>query len=246
MNAMAKSSRRILIGAGSYADAKSAFRLVERLAGELVTELGGLLVEETLLTEITGLPKQRVITSSGSMIVAPSRKQIRTLVRSDERAFRETLSTLAHSRKWSFERQRGDLISGLCEAAKDWDLLLLGHRVALRLTGCVVLVAPATDATTDAERLAGEMANALGTGSVVLTLDPHGPPTDAEHREGEHFENERALLERIARIHASAVVLDLATGPLRTYEQLRHLLAAARCPIVVLGAGQGERSKQAS
>ena len=50
------------------------------------------------------------------------------------------------------------------------------------------------------------------------------------------------MLALISRMNASAVVLDLSAGPFRTHDQLRQLLAAARCPLLVLGANQGEPS----
>ena len=234
------SARRILIGAASFADAKAAFQLVEGLTKELATELGGLLVEETILTEIVDLPKQRVITSTGSMIVAPSRKQIKKLAEWDAKAFRETLSKLADDRRWSFERRRGELVSGLCEVAKGRDLLLFGYRPAHGLTGRVVLVAPDMESAPDAVHLASELARALGAGSVALTMNPAGLETAAIELKQERFDSEQALLERIARSHASVVVMDMTVGPLRSFDQLRQLLASARCPVVVLGAGQGE------
>ncbi|MDJ0630119.1 MAG: hypothetical protein QNJ44_17830 [Rhodobacter sp.] len=235
-----------MIGAGSYAEARTALRLAERLAGTLATDLGGMLVEETIWADLAGLPKQRVITSSGTFIVAPSRRQIKTVAESDAKAFRQTLSALAPQENWSFERRRGELISGLCEAAKGWDLLLLGYRETHRLVGQIVLIEPPADAEQEARVLADDLAHALGTGTLAMTLGSApqgggvGPP------DTEHFSSEDLLLARIARLHASAVVLDLSAGPLRTYDQLRRLFAAARCPIVVVGAGRGEPSLEHS
>ena len=62
MSATTIQSRRILIGAGSFADAQAAFALVERLAEDLPAELGGMLVEETIVSEIAGLPKASRLT----------------------------------------------------------------------------------------------------------------------------------------------------------------------------------------
>lgn len=231
-------ARRILIGAGSFADAQAAFPLVERLAENLTAELGGILVEETILSEIAGLPKQRIVTSSGSLVVAPTPRQFRTLLESDAKAFRRALSTLARTRKWSFERRRGELISGLCEAARGWDLLLLGHRATCRQAGRVVLIAPPKSATQEVARLAETLGRRLGTGVRALDLGAQ----DLRTGNTEPIRSEGELLARIGRMHASAVFLDLSAGPLRTYDQLRSLLAAARCPVAVLGAAHGEPS----
>ncbi len=242
MTAPPRPSRRLLIGAGSFADAQTAFQLAERFAEEMAEELGGMLVEETFLTEIAGLPKQRIITSSGALIGAPSPTQFRTLMAGDAKAFRKALSAIARSRKWSFEQRRGELICGLCEAASGWDLLLLGHRQMHRLTGQVLLIRPPLAASQEAVHLATKLAVALRTRSVALALGAAEPLQEPGIPNTEAFESEGELLKRMGRIHASAVVLDLGVGPLRTYDQLRMVLAAARCPVLVLGASQGEPS----
>lgn len=238
MTTSAKPSRRILIGAGSFADARAALLLAERLGGMSAAEVGGLLMEEVILSEIADLPRQRVITSSGRLIIAPSQRQIRTLIESDAKAFQSMLSGLARTKKCFFERRRGELISGLCDAAKDWDMLLLGHRDIHRLTGHVVLIAPPPNTSRASVNVAKELALALQTETTSVSF---GEAAEKAHAE-EYFSTEDALMTRVGRIHASAVVLDLSAGPLRTYDQLRRLLAAARCPIVVLGAAQGEPS----
>ncbi len=177
-----------------------------------------------------------MITSSGTSIVAPSQRKIRAVLESDAKAFRETLSAVADARKWSFERRRGELISRLCEAAKGWDLLLLGHREMHRLTGQVILIAPPVGASREAENLAYRLARALRTRVTTLSLrEPETPQPSPEF-----LRNEIALFARIGRIHASAVVVDLSAGPLRTFDQLRQLHAAARCPVLVLRAAQAE------
>lgn len=244
MSAVTHSPKRLLIGAGSFADAQGALRLAERLAETLAGDLGGLLVEETVVTEVAGLPGQRVVTSGGALVVAPSRAQVRTLMEGDARAFRDTLSELARAktRNWSFERRHGELISGLCEAAKGWDLLLLGYRETHRRVGRVVLIAPPGPAPKAALDLAGDLASALHTDVVALSLDQQPPGPEEPPQQREQFASEADLLSRISRMNAAAVILDLSAGPIRTHDQLRRLLAAARCPALVFGAAQGEPS----
>lgn len=239
MNTASPSSKRILIGAGSFVDARGALLLAERLAKTLAAEVGGILVEETIIAEIADLPGQRVITSSGALVMAPSRQQVRTLLESDAIAFRRSLSALAWARKWSFERQSGELISGLCNAARGWDLLLLGHRETHRRKGDVVLIAPHPDAPQEASSLAEELARSLGAHVIRLTPDVRNPDAAIERSDFASIEDEDALLARIGRINAAAVVLDLGAGPLRTHDHLRHVLAAARCPVLVIGAALG-------
>lgn len=241
-----RETRRILIGAGSFADARAALRLVERLAENLATELGGVFVEDTTLTELASLPGQRIITSGGTVVVTPSRRQIRTVVESDARAFRKMLSRMARQQKWSFEHRHGELISGLCEAAKGWDLLLLGHRETYGFSGHVVLLEPLDGASEATEKLAEDLASRLDADMIRMSLATTPTKIPSDISETEYFTSEDALLARIERIHASAIVLDLSAGPLRTYGQLRRLLASGRCPIVVLDAGKGKPSPERS
>ena len=60
MTGALEARRRILIGAGCYADALGAIRLVDRIAESLASELGGVLVEEAICAELSEMPKRRV------------------------------------------------------------------------------------------------------------------------------------------------------------------------------------------
>lgn len=242
MSAESKPSWRILIGAGSFADAQAALRLVERFAVSRAAELGGMFLEEGFLAEISDLPKRNVITSWGGLAVAPTPRQIHSQIESDAKAFREMLSGVARSRKWTFERRRGELIGGLCAAAAGWDLLLVGYRELHRFPGQVILIAPPADAAQRAVGLANDLAGALKVGVRALTLSagPAGPGAGA--MDIERFDDESALLARLARIPASALVIDVSAGPLRSFDALRRVFAAARCPVVVLGAGRAQQA----
>ncbi len=227
---------RLLIGASSYVDARPALQLAERLAETLAGDLGGLLIEDIIVAEVIDMPRQRVVTSSGTLVMAPTRQQVRNLTESDARAFRESLSGLAQNkaRKWSFERGHGDLVSGLCAAATGWDILLLGHREIHRQAGKVVLIAPPAAAPQRATELATHLSRALQTDLIALSVDPADTGTGAQHDGG--FATDSAMLAYIDRTNAAAVVLDLSAGPLHSHDQLRQLLAVARCPVLVLGA----------
>jgi hypothetical protein len=232
---------RILIGAGSFADAETAIRLADRIAANLPAELGGVLVDEGLMIGIVSLPGQRVVSSGGALQLPPSVQQVSNLIQADAKAFRHRLSTIARGRtvKWSFEQRSGDLISGLCEAAKGWDILLLGYREMHKRPGQVVVVAYASPRAEKAKKLANDLARVLKADVLELCLfsDEDGAKTSDPGCSAVNSEHE--LLLQLERISASAVVVDLAASPLRSGDQLRHLLEAARCPVFVLGAEQG-------
>ncbi len=233
--------KRVLIAAGNYADAAAAIRLAKGIAPGLIAKLGGLLVHDEAIADATGLPVQRVVTSGGMLVQAPSRQGFENLMESDARAFRSGLSNAASACavEWAFERRRGDLIAGVCQAAGGWDLLIVGHRSDRRI-GPVVRVDPsrkpgedtATIARRIAERLAAKVSAISMAGPDNVPNPPGGGPDTVR--------SEQDLLARINRINAALVIVDLAAGPLRGREQLRHLLEASRCPVLVLNAARAE------
>ena len=76
-----------------------------------------------------------------------------------------------------------------------------------------------------ARSLADAMARSVSTVVETLTAEP------------------AVLVDLVDRRYASAVVVDLGTGPFRNEEDLRRLFAAARCPVAVLGAERLRRAK---
>ncbi|NDR58839.1 hypothetical protein [Aliiruegeria sabulilitoris] len=236
------SKKRVLIAAGSYVDAAAAIRLAERIASGLIAELGGVLVDDEAIAETTGLPVQRIVTSGGMLVQVPSRTRLAGLMQSDARAFRSGLSGVASACtvEWVFEHRRGELISGICEAARGWDLLLVGHRTGRRRAGRVVLVDNASSPSSEATDLARGIAERLGTDVAMIAVNGPTAATDEAATGPEIVGSERALLARLNRINAALVIVDLAEGPLRGREQLRHLIEASRCPVLVLNASRAE------
>ena len=227
--------RRILIGAGSFADARAALLLLDRLSAARKAELFGLFLEETVLAEIAGLPAQRVVTLGGDFAVMPSHQQLRELAEREARAFRGMLSDVAGGRKWRFETRRGEMVTALGIATESWDIALLGHRESHPFARQVILIVPPANASQQAADLARELAAGPGAGLRSLSLASHGD-AGSDMADVERVESEDALFARVARIPAAALVLDLSAGPLTSHRQLRDLLAAARCPVIVLGA----------
>ena len=218
--------RRILIGAGCYADARDAVEIAEHLAAAMRLDLIGLMLDDPAAQETAVTPRQRVVTASGAMILALDRQQMRLVMASDARAFRLHLARIAeiHALPWSFEQQTGELLSGLCRAAQDWDLMMIGQRRSRR-TGGPVLVVSGTTAPQNADEAAliDALATALQTRALHLRV---GEPLETAMPD---------LLEKIARTGAALVVTHAGSGPFRTEDQLRQLVDAARCPVLVLG-----------
>lgn len=225
---------RILIGAGSYADAKAALKLAQNLVESLSAEFGGVLFEETLVADLATRPGQRVVTYGGSVTPAPSAARLRAMIDHDIKAFREALRRFAtlHRRAWSFEHRQGDMIAGICAAADGWDILLLGNVPQPVSQARVVLVAPSNGTAEDARGVARKLAQDLKADFVTVAVQE---PATA-HGGALTWADESGLLKWLSRASASAIVLDATAGPFRSQTQLRRLVDAARCPVLVLGA----------
>lgn len=232
MSGEAGIERRILVGAESFADARAALRIADLLVSARAAEIAGLLMEDPFGFEFGGRAGQRVVTESGQIRDLPSRERLKSLLESDLKAFQRSLSQIAEQRKVtvSFECRRGELISSLCGAAIGTDLLVLGHRYRHRNRGRVLVVAPPSADATEVAALGHDLAHRLGAELVAYPPPPGNVSEDAKTDLGD-------LLSWVNRINAQAVVLDLSLGPVRTLDDLRQLVIAARCPVLVLGAG---------
>lgn len=222
---------RIVIGASSFADASAALHLIEQVIRELRPNLGGLLVEETAWETLCDLPKQRVISDSGQMIVAPTRAQVSTLIEADARAFRTSLAKLAAlvDAPWTFQRDVGDLVRTSLETGMASDILVFAHRHIHPVAGQVVLLSSSV-AAKNVTMLSQSLARRLRTRHLAMVV---GGTEGAKADQAERFETLDDALSRLAKVNTQAVFLDLAHGPVQSPGQLRQLLDAARCPAFV-------------
>ncbi len=229
---------RVLIGASSYADARAGLHLADAMADMLAESIGGLMLEEDYVAELIARPGQRVVSRRGQLIPAPSREELAALHDRDERAFRAALAAMCKARAlhYSFERRQGELVAGLLKVAENWDMLVIGHgngHLPPSTKGRVVLIAPPGGASSEAEALAGRLAQGLRAHLVTgYPANGSAAPQAPDFR----WQNLPELIHRIARLSADAVVLDLSAGPITSGETLRALVDAARCPVLVLGA----------
>lgn len=229
MRASRTTPLRILVGAASFADARTALNLARHLARRAPAEIGGLLVEDILLGELPRLGRQRIVSASGTLQALPDARQIARMVERDAKDFAAALAGFAAATH-PLERRQGDLTVSVMERAKGWDILVFGQRETHALRGRVVLIAPPAGPAPQVAELAREIARATGT--TILSL---GLAQDGHDGADETCANISALVARIGRLNCSAVVLDARAGPIRDVDTLRALLAAAHCPVVVVG-----------
>lgn len=221
--------RRILIGAASYADARVALRLARRITARSHMVVGGLLVEEEILKNLPRLAGQRIVTATGALRDVPTAQQVARMIERDAKAFQTALSEFAMAAA-PLERRRGELAVSVWDAAREWDVLVFGQRAIHGVRGRIVLIAPPAGNVSNAAALAEDLARATGTTILSFGLGP-----ETGDRVDETFPTDAAMFARMERLDCAAVVLDRAAGPIHTVGQLRELLVAARCPVVLVG-----------
>ena len=240
MTAPPRAETRILIGAGSFADATAALKILGRLAGGVNVAFGGLLIEDRDMLNICQIPNQRVVSASGTLVFAPSPAQLRTVLEADAKAFQRSLAEVAGlaGAAWSFEHSIGDLVQQSLTASAGWDIVVVGHRSVHPMRGKIVSLRAAPVVDDALEAFSDQLAKALAADHLVFSVgdQPDGPPRSHA------FADLDGALAALARMNVQAVLLDLAHGPVRTPDQLRQVLEVARCPLFVFGAaGSGDQ-----
>lgn len=232
---MTKTNKRaphILIGASSFTDAKAALALLGVLKYQ--ANLGGLLVEERETLALCQTVNQRIITSSGAVMVAPDLSQMRTMIEADAKAFCRSLAQICEpvGASWTFERSEGDLVQVSLQASAGWDIVVLGHRHVHPGRGNIVLLEHngAEDQTLRA--FADQLGDRLSAARLVFSVG-QGQATSLDARS---FETVQDMLSVLARTNVQAVLLDVSQGPIRSVAELKQLLDVARCPIFAFGA----------
>ncbi len=233
---MAQRKTRVLVGAGSFVDAQAALHIAARLAEEMIADLGGLLIEEADVMDTYRLPNQRIISSSGAVMMAPSSAQLRTLLNADANAFRRRLADIARPphMEWTFERQTGDLLECFIDVGRAWDVLIFGNRTIHVVPGSVIFLGSPSAGDDEALRFSAMLARRLATGLAIFSVGKADIPWPRARNS--RFGTLDAALTQMARTNAQTIVIDMKRGPVRDREQLRAVLDVARCPVVILGA----------
>ncbi|MBD3677074.1 MAG: hypothetical protein HUJ27_01575 [Rhodobacteraceae bacterium] len=218
MAAEAKIRRRILVGAGCFADARPAMGLAERLGGEIC----GLMVADLAVIEASGLPAQRLITAKGDLLEPPSPERQKRQIAADARAFRAELVRLAElsGQTADFQQATGDLVASVISDARQWDVVVIGHRRLRGHSGRVVVLTSPSETTSEAVGLAEELASALGISGMHLEVSANGI---------------EAVFREVARRDIAALVLPIELATSLGSGTLMRLLEASRAPLVLVG-----------
>jgi hypothetical protein len=230
---------RILVGAGSFADATAALRIVQQFPSGFCAGLGGILVEEVELLATCRIPDQRIILLSGMTSPAPSVPQVRTLIKADARAFQKLLAhtTRPHDTEWEFSQEKGELVSTALRAAASWDVLVLGYRQLHKVPGKVILLQTSGGSSSEMKAASLGLSNHLRVEPVTFSVKANiDGAVNTPSSNALQFETLDGALAALTRQNAQTVLVDLKHGPVRNHYDLLHLLEVARCPVVVFGA----------
>ncbi|MBW4706195.1 hypothetical protein KX928_00180 [Roseobacter sp. YSTF-M11] len=233
------SKMRILVSASSFADAAAAMHIAQRMTEGIARSLGGLLVDDDDTRAACAIPNRRIVSASGALLITPSPSQMHTLMNADANAFQQLLKKTADlaAVDWSFERQMGDLIDTATRVATGWDALIFGYRSSHSFAGKVIMFDPLTPDDGQLLGLSHMLASHLRADLIAFGVGPLAVQARGEeHPTKVLFDTVEDAIAALDRTNAQVVLIDLFRGPVRDAEQLKRVLAASRCPVVVLGA----------
>ncbi len=231
---------RILVGASTYADAAAALHIIRRLPKALCASIGGVLIEDEDMLSACHIPDRRIVLLSGVTTLAPSLSQVRTLLKADARAFRHSLAQTADQsgKEWVFAQDKGELVSTALRAAAGWDVLVLGYRHLHKVRGRVVLLERSGSTKDETREASRQFSTQLSADHIVFSIREDGDRTTQAIPSNNtiQFDTFDESLNALARTNAQAVLVDLRQGPVRNQSDLKALVEAARCPVIVFGA----------
>lgn len=231
-------SRRVLVIANCYADARTAIPLAMRLARSARAEVLGVFGEDPVTRDLPGVA---FAAEAGG---GASAQRMLAAFQRDARAFEADLSRAAAraTLSWSFRRLSGTLEAILQDIAERGDIALMGYRQTLQVAGPVVVLSERDESP--ALALGAELAHGLRRPLRLVTMGrpggPHAPGRADGRDEVADFDAALRLLDGLA---AAAVVVDADSPSLATPGRIQRLREAARCPVILRdGLARGGRA----
>lgn len=230
---------RILVSASSFSDAAAALRIVEHLSHDVCEALGGVLVEEPEMLAACQFAGKRIVGISGTTAPAPTRSQVRMLLKADARAFQQSLARTAFpfGTQSVFTQDAGDLLSTALRAAAGWDVLVIGYRQLHHVRGKIVHLVTSAASMEEMNEISNRLSQQLDADRTFFSVGTTSSLESAPLPQGSiQFGTLDDALRVLMRTNAAAVLVDLKHGPVQNQSDLARLLDAARCPLIVFGA----------
>lgn len=206
MTVEAPSAQRVLLLAGSFADAAPSMDLAVAVASRIQGSLEGILVQDPRAEGATPVR----VDHRANALVALSGERLRLAYAVDARAFRSRLKQAATSASlhYRFRTESGLLPDLAIRMTQPGDFVILGHRRFLALRGPVISLDENKDGP--AALLATDLARRLGLRLRILPADTQALELDL--------------------LAASMVVLS-QTAQAQPH-RLNALIETARCPVL--------------
>ncbi len=221
MREVARPERHLVVAGVSIADIRAAVSHARILLHRLQATPRGLFVEMRVAGLATGAG-HRIVATDGTLQEIPTDEQSSRIAKREATQLETIISELASERSvhWSCEVAEGDFVTCACANVAKEDILLLCQRPTLGLRGSVLLIG-ATNPNSDTALIAAQaLAKAFST--TVSEVQPSEQTT--------------VVFDEVNHSHVVAIVIDFNAVPAGNEEDLRKLLSAARCPVVVIGA----------
>jgi hypothetical protein len=225
---------RILVGAGSFADAAAALKILKTAMRKGEMTLGGMLIVDQQALALCRIPNQRFISGTGALAISPSPGRVTALIDADAKAFRKSLAELADpiGATWLFEQTMGDLVGDVLKARAAWDVIVFGQQRTHRTRGKIVVIAERGTQHEEISAFADTLAGQNAAERLDLIVG-ESPASEAAPAALKTFET---TLETLSRTSMQAVLLNLSDDLAQNTAALHKLLDAARCPVFIFNA----------
>lgn len=232
---------RVILGATCYADAEGGLQIAVALAQQVRADLHGYLVADDEIMASVASPKARIVTYAGARAETVTSRSMHAAFHSDARLFQDRLAKAARlaSLRMRFNEARGRLANLLSENASGGDLLVFGFRQVSRPSRRhdVVIIFGSGEPDPQLLTLGVELA---GAQNVRLTLfaDPawhEGLRADVKALGLFRFEMiaVKTRADVLTRLETLSPTVVFAADSQADEPEIRRLIDAARCPVVV-------------
>ncbi len=221
---MTGEGRRLVIASESLGGAEAALVLARKILELSPANLTGIIVAPEENAVWAG-HDQSLVSSSGAAFRMPPHGRLLRFAEKDVAALGARISSLARDMNAESDcaLSAGELVSVACMSVRGDDILFLGQRPLFKSQSRVLVLGTERGVSEASRRLGETLAGAMASTLTVLAEETEMAQED--------------LAVQIERQHVGAVVLELGR-PVDNEDSLRRIFAAARCPVVVLGAAR--------
>lgn len=240
---------KVVVCAGSYADAYHVISLGAILANWTHADLSGVLVEDELLVSCGGTKTSRMLTAIGMPLKTKTKQELKRMFSADAKAFETELkrSALAELRSWTFARSQGEVSEKSLALTIRNSIVLIGHRKLNPFASALILISGHENVSEKTMRLTIDLASKMKATIKPISIVPPNKSASLDPEKllriclASHVQMEpvkvafsrEAALDLINRSTSVAVIMDTASEVIKSVADLQQLRRAARCPIVL-------------